>query len=264
MFSFFSRYILNSKLSLAAKVSTVHDMKFSYDGLLVVAFDRQIMTCSVDGRQKQFMSLNDGPKRIVVVDRNTIAVSLAKSTFSVAIINIQQRHVIQYINTEYMDWQSPFACIENQLYVAVGFDIIVIDMSGNKKRRIPLGFISFDIYYDVDLKRMYCMDKVNSRLVGINKHGNTKFTFPDPNMEHARQITTDNEGNILLICHEKDDNSGYVMKIFSKRNPDINATTKLPMKRLSCDCFICFNRLTNSLVVSNADTVYIYTKKERV
>ncbi|CAG2188076.1 unnamed protein product [Mytilus edulis] len=216
------------------------------------------------GKRRHVIQLDNIPRKMDVVDKNTVAVLLKGDI--VAIIDIQQNHV-QYIHTiamsSYMSGTS-FIYIENELYIGNDYGIFVFDMSGNSERRITLSFTQCEMCYDVDSQRIYCIDSNNSQLICIDRDGNDIFTFTDPNMTNLTDLTIDNEGNVLVLCEKEDDNSGYsVVKVDSNGEKSEVVITNINTSRFDYPR-ICYDHLTDSVVIAVRDTVYIYKKNESV
>ncbi|VDI26335.1 Hypothetical predicted protein [Mytilus galloprovincialis] len=253
------KFILNCKFSLKEFVTckrTLTDIEYLPSGLLIVAVERfpsELQICSVSGKQKHAIYLNNYPRKIDVVDKNTVAVSLTNK--SIAIVDIQQHHIC---GTAINLIQDSFIYIENQFYVANRLGIDVIDMSGDVKRRIDLSFTPYDMCYDVDSQRIYCMD--SSKLICIDRDGNDIFTLVDPNWTELRDLTIDNEGNVLVLQRNAGRGLGCVIKVDpnGKSNEVLITNIHLPM---FTSTRISFHRLTNSVVIGVDDTVYIYKKK---
>ncbi|CAG2212157.1 unnamed protein product [Mytilus edulis] len=89
---------------------------------------------------------------------------------------------------------------KNELYIGNKYGIVVFDMSGSVKRRMTLSFTPCDKCYDVDSQRIYCIVREHSKLICIDKDGNDIFTFTNPNMTKVKDLTIDNEGNVVVLC----------------------------------------------------------------
>lgn len=266
-------YILNYKFSLEEKLSYISDMICLLNGCLVATMyvmhgnEKKIMTFLVNGKQQQSISLDEDPFRIAVIDKNTVLLTLKKTSInpSVALYDIQQRQIIEYVNNEIVgkDPHSPFIYIENQLFVAADLGIVVMDNSGNIKRGFKLGFTSYDLCYDVESQHIYCIDKDNSELVCVDRNGDRIFTFTDPKINNAHRLNIDNQGNVLVLC-TKTEKSGCVFKVDSNGMTSEVVISNIKLARSNLDSCICFHRPTNSIVIGVKDTVYIYKNRTNV
>ncbi|VDI35533.1 Hypothetical predicted protein [Mytilus galloprovincialis] len=259
-------YILNCKLRV--KVLWLNDLKYLPNGLLVATtrtHGEELITFSVNEKQKQYIPLSGDSFRLAVKDENTVAVltKILNKRPSVAIVDITQRRVIRYMNNTIIPLQSysPFIFIENQLYFGVNSSVTVTDMSGNIQRRIKLSFTPYDIGYDVASRRIYFIDRDNCRLYCIDKDGNNIFTFTDPENKNFHSLTIDNNGNVLVLCTKRDHNSVCVMKVDSVGESSEVLITNIQGPIISC---ICFHHMTNSVVIAVNDTVNIYKRNEQV
>ncbi|CAG2235183.1 unnamed protein product [Mytilus edulis] len=169
-------FILNCKFYLDDDVygrKFTNDIICLPDGEVVAAVYNYkgipaLLVFSISGKQRHVIQLDNIPRKMDVVDKNTVAVLLDKHI--VAIIDIQQNHV-QYIRNIRMPngLGTSFIYIENELNIGYEYGIVVIDMSGSVKRRITLSFTPCDMCYDVDSKRIYCLNRKQSQLICINK-----------------------------------------------------------------------------------------------
>ncbi|CAG2222392.1 unnamed protein product [Mytilus edulis] len=249
-------FIMNCKWQTA---HTVRDIECLPNGEIIVAIwlNQQIFLFSVSGRQRTVLQLESNPCQIVVVDKTTVAVFLLPN--DLAIVDIQQNHV-QYIrNNAIPNSSNTLIYVENEFYISDEHRIVVIDMSGSVKRRITLSFIPYEMCYDVDSQHIYCIDRDNSQLICIDRDGNNIFTFTDPNMTFPKGLTIDNDGNVLVLCRKKDYNSGYVIKVDSNGEKSEVVITNIITS--SSYPRICYNHLTDSVVIGLDNTVYFYKKK---
>lgn len=258
-------YLLDCKIRV--EVSWVNDLKCLPNGLLVATtgtHGEELITFSVNGKLKQYIPLSGDSFRLAVKDVNTVAVSIGKlhKNPSVAIVDIEQRKVIQYINntTIPLHSYSQFVFIENQLFIAFNSSIIVSDMSGNIQRRIKLSFTPYDLGYDVASQRIYCIDRDHCHLYCIDKDGNNIFTFTDPKSANFHNLTIDNNGNVLVLCTKRDHNSICVIKVDSVGESSEVVITNIQGPSISC---ICFHHMTNSVVIAVYDTICIYKRYKK-
>lgn len=256
-------YLLERKCNV--KASWVNDLKCLPNGLLVATtgtLANNLLTLSVNGQSMNCISLTGDSFRLAVKDVNTVAVSIG-NRYSVAIIDIEQIKVIQYINNAIFPLHSysPFIFIENELFIGVKSNITVTDMSGNIQRRIKLSFTPYDLGYDVASQRIYCIDRDHCDLYCIDKDGNNIFTFTDPESANFHSLTIDNNGNVLVLCTKRDHNSVCVMKVDSVGESSEVVITNIQGPSISC---ICFHHMTNSVVIAVYDTICIYKRDEQV
>lgn len=258
-------FILNSKFHLGFKIVSLRDIQCSPNGILVATsmnmFTNEVMLFSVNGKSKHEIQLKERANRIAVVDTHTVALSLWKSTcLHVALVDIHQRHVSQYIHKlkTPMNSNLPFIYIENHLYVADILGINVIDMLGTVKRRIELRFTPEDMCYNSDSQRIYCIDNENSQLICIDRDGNTIFTFAEPNVIHLNRLTIDNEGNVLVMCIKRDNDLECVIRVDVNGKLRRVVITNIPKPKFCQFSYICFHRSTNSVVIGVDKEVYIY------
>ncbi|VDI72376.1 Hypothetical predicted protein [Mytilus galloprovincialis] len=259
-------FILNFKFraTLFSYHKSISDIKYLPNGELIVLIAREnaVKTFSVTGIQRHNIRLEDNPLKMTVVDKNTVAVLLINR--SLAIVDIQQNHV-QYIRDIAIPYSSDtLIYIKNEFYISYFImrdGIVVIDMSGSVKRHIPLSFTPYDMCYDVDSQRIYCLDREHGKLICIDRDGNGIFTFTDPGMTDLIDLTIDNEGNVLGLCRN-DDSSGNVIKVDSNGEKSKEVITNI--KTLYVYPRICYDYFTNSVVIASDIEVYIYKKNERV
>ncbi|CAG2227946.1 unnamed protein product [Mytilus edulis] len=259
-------FILNFKFSLEDDVyglQFINDIKCLPDGEVVAAVYNkgklELLVFSISGKQRHVIQLDNIPRKMDVVDKNTVAVLLEKDI--VAIIDIQQNHV-QYIRNIAMPYGlgTSFIYIENEFYIDEAFGIVVIDMSGSVKRCITLSFKPYDMCYDVKSQHIYCIDSKCGQLICIDRDGTNIFTFTAPSMTNLTDLTIDNEGNVLVLCRNEDDNSRYsVIKVDSNGEKSEVVITNINTSLL--DPHICYDHLTNSVVIGLDNKVYIYKKK---
>ncbi|CAG2211849.1 unnamed protein product [Mytilus edulis] len=241
----------------------IRDIKCLPDGEVVAAVNNkgipELLVFSISGKRRHVIQLDKTPYAMSVVDKNTVSVLIGND--SVAIVDIQQNHV-QYIrNNAIPNSSNTFIYIENEFYISNKHGIVVIDMSGSVKRRITLSFTPCDMCYDVDSQHIYCIDREHSQLICIDRDGTIIFTFTDPNMTNLTDLTIDNEGNVLVLCRKRDDNSRYsVVKVDSNGEKSEVVITNIKMSSFD-NPRICYDHLTNSVVIGLGDTVYIYKKK---
>lgn len=259
-------YILNCKLRV--KVLWLNDLKYLPNGLLVATTSthgEELITFSVNEKQKQYIPLSGDSFRLAVKDENTVAVLTKKLNKrpSVAIVDITQRRVIRYMNNIIIPLQSysPFIFIENQLYFGVNSSVTVTDMSGNIQRRIKLSFTPYDIGYDVASRRIYFIDRDDCRLYWIYKNNNKIFSYPYPTCANFYSLTIDNNGNVLVLCTKRNHVSFCVIKVNSVDNSSEVVITNIQGPNISC---ICFHHKTNSVIIAVNDTVNIYKRNEHV
>ncbi|VDI65637.1 Hypothetical predicted protein [Mytilus galloprovincialis] len=257
-------YILNCKFILEDNSPynrRISDMKCLPNGEVVVAVlgQPELMTFSVRGMRRHFIELKESIWKMDVLDKDTVAGFL--KNHSMAIVDIQQNHVHYVSDTAEGYRIGSLIYIENQLFVVNTSGIIVIDMSGSVKRRIKLGFTPHDMCYAGDSQRIYCIDSENSELICIDRNGTIVFTYTDPSMTNLKTLTMDNEGDVLVLCGKVEDNSGNGIKVDSNGKSSEVVITNVKTSRDNC---ICFHRLTNSVVISVYNEVYIYTAKHTV
>ncbi|CAG2239839.1 unnamed protein product [Mytilus edulis] len=259
-------FILNCKLPLGDGIYGIQDIICLPDGEVVAAVYNnkdipELLVFSISGKRRHVIQLDKIPRKVDVVDKNTVAVLFDGNI--VAIIDIQQNHV-QYIRHILMFYGSGTSLIyiENELYLGYGFLIVVIDMSGNVKRRITLSFTPCDMCYNLDSQplRIYCIDGDSSNLICINRDGTIKFTFTNPSKTNLSDLTIDNDGNVLALCIKGNDNPGYVIKVDSNGDNSEVVITNIKTSRLDYS-LICYDHLTDSVVIGVANEVYMYQKK---
>ncbi|XP_071149137.1 uncharacterized protein [Mytilus edulis] len=240
----------------------ITDIKCLPDGEVVAAVENkdltELMVFSISGKRRHVIQLDKIPRTIDVVDKNTVSVLIEND--SVAIVDIQQNHV-QYIWDFAIPYSSDaFIYIENEFYIGDKYGIVVIDMSGSVKRHIKLSFTPYDMCYDVDSQHIYCIGIDRSKLICIDRDGNDIFTFTNPNMTDLTDLTIDNDGNVLVLCEKEDDNSRYsVVKVdFNGGKSEVVITHINTSSSYPC---ICYDHLTNSVVIGLDNKVYIYKNK---
>ncbi|VDI05210.1 Hypothetical predicted protein [Mytilus galloprovincialis] len=259
-------FILNFKFPLEDEIYRqrfIKDIKCLPDGEVVAAvYDlhiSELMVFSISGKRRHVIKLGNIPRKIDVIDKYTVSVLMEND--NVAIVDIQQTHV-QYIRNSAMPngLGTSFIYIENELYEGYEYGIVVFDMSGNFKRANTLSFKPYDMCYDVDSQHIYCIDRITSKLICIDRDGTTLFKFTNPNMTNLTDLTIDNEGNVLVLCKKEDDLTGYVIKV------DFNGEkSEVVISNINTSRFdnprICYDHLTDSVVIVVCYTVYIYKKK---
>ncbi|CAG2236408.1 unnamed protein product [Mytilus edulis] len=255
-------FILNCKFRVTRNIhnDTINDLKCLPNGELIVsiAIEKTVKTFSAIGIQRHNIHLEYNPLKMIVVDKNTVAVIFINR--SLAIVDMQQNHVQNIRN---IASSRAFIYIENEFYMCDGFDIVVRDMSGSVKRRITLSFTPYDMCYDVDSQHIYCIDREHSQLICIDRDGNDIFTFTDPNMTNLNDFTIDDQGNVLVLCRKEDNISRYcVIKVDS--NGEKSEVVITNIKTSSYNPRICYDHLTKSVVIALDDEVYIYKKNESV
>ncbi|XP_063412340.1 uncharacterized protein LOC134695076 isoform X2 [Mytilus trossulus] len=249
------RFSLTSKFKMEEKC--IRDIICLLNGDIVVAYSSQLMKYSVSGKQRVVIQLQSSPYKLVVVDKNNVAVLL--EYYTMAIVDIQQKHITYISNIAIQNGLDSLTYIENQFYVEVESGIAVLDMSGSVKRRITLSFTPYIICYYVDSKRIYCLDRDNSKLICIDRDGTIVFTCAVSDSTNLQDLTIDKKGNVLALYRKGDDNSAYAIKVdFTDKSSEIEITDIKMSTYRSC---MCFNHLTNSIVIASDNEVYIYKKK---
>lgn len=264
-------FILNNTFSVENSRSLRLDLTCLRNGLLVIDANNEsksefkVMTFSVKGKPKHAISVDQWANKIAEVDINTVALSLRSHFLHVAIVDIQQSYV-RYIRNENIpnNSNSIFMFKHNRLYFANELGITVCDMSGFFKRRIELGFTVFSMCNDFESQRIYCINSDKSKLICLNENGTIMFTFADQNWTNLNSLTTDNDGNVLVLCVNRGDNLGCVIKVDSSGNLSGVVISNILLPRTCSSSCICFHRLRNSVVIGVDETVYIYKKKENV
>lgn len=273
-----NNYMLKSILDIRDLFTYIRDIKCLHDGLLAVTHDRHLLLMSVDGKQKQIISLKGNAGKISVVNRYNVAVLLENGQIGLCVVieDIQQRQKNQYIHNEgiSVSLNSPFICTENQFYVASYTGINVTDMSGVFKTYHEIGFTPWDMCYNPHTQRIYCIKKDHSHLYCIDTAGNIIFTFAGPNKQYLHSLTMENDVHVLLLCSKKDDETNRVISVDYNGKLNEVEITNIKMAKLeqlgidtilnnyfSRSC-ISFHRLTNSVVVGVNSTIYIYGKKQ--
>ncbi|VDI57799.1 Hypothetical predicted protein, partial [Mytilus galloprovincialis] len=134
--------------------------------------------------------------------------------------------------------------------------IKVVDSSETEQRGIKLSFTPYDMCYDVQSQRIYCIDYKNRKLNCIDRDGNIIFSFADTNVTNLHRITIDNDGNVLVLCIKRGDSLDCVIKVNSGGKLSEVVITNIEMP----DIFSCmsFHRLTNTVVIGVDTYVYIY------
>lgn len=133
-------------------------------------------------------------------------------------------------------------------------------MSGIEKRRIPLTFIPDYMCYNVDSQRIYCISRDTNKLICIDSYGKVEFTVDNSNWAFPQSLTIDNEGNILQLYMTGDEYTGYVIEEADDGKSKRAFKPKLQFQMIDQNCFICFHRLTNSVIIGVDKTVYIYER----
>lgn len=241
---------------------SIKDILCLHSGEVVAAFNKTVVTFSVSGQQINVIELEKGPWRMDVIDTNTVAVLLNNN--SVAIVDFQQTRVKYIRDIEIKCTKGSFLYTENQFYVGDGLGITVIDMSGNTKRWIPLSFIPYNMCYNVDSQRIYCISRDTNKLICIDRYGKIEFKFDNSIWAIPQSLTIDNEGNILQLYMNGDDHTGYVIEIAANGKSKGAFMKKLQFPMIDQNCFICFHSLTNSVVIGVDKTVYIYEMESNV
>ncbi|CAC5373147.1 unnamed protein product [Mytilus coruscus] len=260
-------FIFNCKFSVNESSTDrfISDSECLPNGLVIVACYNllgtqfEVMAFSVIGEKTHVMRLEKYPKRMVVVDQNTVAVFLINN--SVAIVDIQQNHVKYLRDIAKNQSLGSFICIENQFYVGDELGITVIDMSGDINRRIKLSFVPHEMCYDVNSQRVYCINSDYSKLIGIDRDGTIIFTFADPNWTKLKSLTIDNDGNVLVLRTNAVHDLGSVIKVDSNGKTSDVVITNIQLSEFNLNSCICFHHSTNSVVIGVHSTVYIYKKK---
>ncbi|CAG2185895.1 unnamed protein product [Mytilus edulis] len=132
-------FILNCKFYLEDNIygsRLIRDIKCLPDGEVVVTVynegSPELLVFSISGKRRHQIHLDNIPRTMDVVDKNTVSVLMKND--SVAIVDIQQNHV-QYIRNSVMPYSSgTFMYIENEFYIGYEYDVFVLDMSGKLKR----------------------------------------------------------------------------------------------------------------------------------
>lgn len=290
-------YILQHQFIHADNSSSICDIQCLSNGMLLVtstAFEKEIMICSLNEKQKQFVSVKQGAHKIAVIDKDNVAMSsrvrqnrtaLGDMQDSVAIFNIEKKQAVYFITCDPVLWESsrPFFCLENQFY-APSFKkgLNVHDMSGTLMRNIKLDFVPSDMCCHVDSQRIYCLNSDSSELICVDKHGNSIFTFTFLNIPDLHSLTLDNDGNILVLCRKSDSCLNCVIKVLSNGKSCESVISNIQMstgyksyidKDMMCPPFQCHednsycisvDRLRNAVVIGIDSTVYIYEKNEKI
>ncbi|CAG2246267.1 unnamed protein product [Mytilus edulis] len=124
------------------------------------------------------------------------------------------------------------------------------------KRRITLSFTPYDMCYDVDSQRIYCIDREHSKLICIDRDGTNIFTITDQRLTYLKFLTIDNKGSVLVLCRKDWDILGCVIEVdYSGKSIQVVITD------IYCPTQFCFNRLTNSVGIAVHGEIYIYKGK---
>ncbi|VDI65033.1 Hypothetical predicted protein [Mytilus galloprovincialis] len=251
-------FIMNCKFRLQ---SLLRDIQCLPNGEVVAAalLSSELFIFSVSGKLRHVIQLKVNSMMMTVMDKSTVALLLKKIN-SIAIVDIQQNHV-QYIHNIAMENSSgTLIYIENKFYIGYTSHISVIDMSGSVKRRIKLSFTPYVMCYNCVSQHIYCINSSHSEMICIDKDVNDKFIFTDPSMRDLKDLTIDNEGNVLVLCRKEDDISGYNV-ITVDSNGGKSEIVIENINKLSPYSRICYDHLSNSLVIASDNEVYIYKKK---
>ncbi|VDI68587.1 Hypothetical predicted protein [Mytilus galloprovincialis] len=264
------KMLLNNKFEVS---NSIVDMKALPGGLLVIAlFDSdKLLTYSVSDKQRNEISVGRLTKSIAILDRNTVVVMLKRGSdvAIVAIVDIRQKQVIQHVDVR-LDLPIypyiPMFYTDDQLYIRSYSGITVRDMSGTIDREIDLEFTLTDMCYDTKAARIYCIDYSEKKLICFDRDGNTIFTFTDTDLTHPQRLTIDNEGYVLILCHQ---NYEQNFKLY-RTSPDgksgeVIITGKLDEFKRTSFSSICIQGDSDEVVIGIGETVYTYKKKnERI
>ncbi|VDI04496.1 Hypothetical predicted protein, partial [Mytilus galloprovincialis] len=242
------KMLLNNKFEVSNRIN---DMKALPGGLLVIAlFNRdKLLTYSVSDKQRNEISVGGLTNSIAMLDRNTVVVMLTRDydvANSIAIVDIRQKQVIQHVDVT-LDLPPysyiPMFYTDDQLYISSYSVITVMDMSGTIDREIDLGFEPRDMCYDTKAARIYCIDYSEKKLICIDRDGNTIFTFTDPGLTNPKRLTIDNEGYVLILCHE--DYNVQNIKVYrispDGKSGEVIITGKLSESKRMRSSSICFH-----------------------
>lgn len=229
-------------------VQRIHDIKVLHDDVLVISdgLGGQLVTCHITGQQQHFIPIPGLPRFIAVVDINTVAVTLVTT---VVIVDLRQRQVIQ--DVELMVGCYGIMCKDNQLFVGCDDRTIkVMNMLGEVTHAIPVAVIpgyicdgkGGQIYYTY-WDTLYCIDNV----------GNTLFKLIEPNIKTPWALATDDEGHVLFTTTGGD----CVVRIW----PDGKQGQIIYSERFRGSPYICYNSLSESVVIGAKNTVYVFKYK---
>lgn len=256
-------YILERYFSWNDSQSWIKDMKYLPTGKLVVvqrANKNQIMTYSMDEQKKHFITLKECPRRLTVLNNEIVAILLDKyDKLAVYIFDIKNESGIGSIITTNIPSNgfSPFTFIDNQFYIANNSEIVVLDINGTEQTCIELGFIPFDICYDVASGQIFCIDRSSNQLFCIDREGKTVFTYSDQKMKTPCSLAIGNDKNVFVLCEESN-NAFNVIKVHCEKT-----SCELVITDIKTNDFplICFHDKTDSLVIGYHNNVHIYHEK---
>ncbi|CAG2219262.1 unnamed protein product [Mytilus edulis] len=261
--------LLNNKFEVS---NSIFDMKALPGGLLVIALylSDKLLTYSVSDKQRNEISVGGMTCGIAILDRNTVVVMLYTLLYddvnSIAIVDIRQKQVIQHVDVRlYLPTYPyiPMFYTDDQLYISSHSGITVMDMSGTIDRKIDLGFEPTDMCYDTKAARIYCIDYSEKILICIDRDGNTIFTFTDTGLTNAKRLTIDNEGYVLILCHEDYNVQNFKVYRISPdgKSGEVIITGKQNKSKRSYFSSICFQEESDEVVIGIGETVYTYKKK---
>ncbi|CAC5390825.1 unnamed protein product [Mytilus coruscus] len=184
---------------------------------------------------------------------------------SIGIVDIRQRQVIQHVDcTIYLPPYlfCPMFYTDDQLYISNRSGITVMDMSGTIDRKIELGFEPRDMCYDTKAARIYCINESENKLICIDRDGNTIFTFTDTGLTNVKRLTIDNEGYVLILCHEDYNFKNFKVHRISPdgKSGEVIITGKHNYMYTNIVSSICFQEESDKLVIGMKETVYTYKK----
>ncbi|XP_076086697.1 uncharacterized protein LOC143057293 [Mytilus galloprovincialis] len=156
--------------------------------------NNRLIICNyhVDGTDIHHIPLSNKPKRIKVININTVAVCCGNN--SILIINISTGSVTSTIKTS--GYCSGISYNDNNLYVIIGRrKIHVMTLKGEVKRTILL---PSDLITDitVDRDRLVCIDY--RAIYSCSLDGKLMWMFEKDILKDLNRVTTDNGGNVYV------------------------------------------------------------------
>lgn len=266
------RYKVIFKFCLVGHKTNISNINCLSDKLLVATtneIDKELVIFSVNGHQIYFKPLEGDAISLAVLDKDTVVVSkkLGFSDFDLTKITIQKDKFTKFSDKFSMggDRHFPLKYTEQQLFIALYNRIKVTGANLLPSfDDIHLEFTPGDMCYNDGLQRWYCVDSHHSKLICLNRDWKEIFTFTDLKMKYAYCLDIDNDGNVLVLCQERNDSSGCVIMVNSDGTSSQFVISNIQLSGSYLYSCMCYHRYTNSLVIGVDGIVYVYRKEAEV
>ena len=252
-----NKFEFDSKIPFECKHNVyITDIGVTRDDHLLLCNYRStdVMVLSDDGKQLNNISLEGKPWGIVVVpDKEE------------AIVTLPMYRFIQIINTSTMRAEQkimvPVGCIgitliDNDIVLGNSGVIYIINREGQRLNTIKVGKgMMYSLYCGKD-KTLYCCDRDNNTLYGIQKDGTILFSFSSGDFRGPIGVAAAANGNLYVAAHESHNvhcftPDGKHKGIMLKKEDGLNTPYGIAFSKKSSKLFIVNFMETSLLMFSH-------------